>query len=91
MQVGQLAKQLVDIPNNLFNVNTHTNPKEYCSLVEGDHNIVVEMMEEEAEKGPDEEELQEENCEIIQQILPQKDEDPRVVILPVTIGGTNQK
>lgn len=65
MQVSQLAKQLVDIPNNSFSANTHTNPKEPFSLVEGDQNIFVEAMEEGAEERLDKEESHKKNCEII--------------------------
>lgn len=48
MQVGQLVKQLVDIPTNTFNVNTQINPNEKCSLVEDDRTIFFKVMEEES-------------------------------------------
>lgn len=59
-QVDQLAKQLIDIPNDTFSDNTQTNPKEHCSLFEVDQNIIVKDMEEEAEE-PEPKESQDEN------------------------------
>lgn len=70
-QVGQLDKQSVDIPNNIFNVKTLKNPNENCSVFKDDHNNVVEAVEDEAKEGLNEEESQEQNCETIQKTLPQ--------------------
>lgn len=85
MQVDQLAKQLVEILSPTFNSNTHTNLKENYNVVKNNLNVVIKVMEEEAEEGRKKEESQEKKCEIIQQTLPQKKLDHGVVILPITI------
>lgn len=71
-RVGQLAKQLVDTQQTHLVIPHKQIQKSIVFWLMVIKKIVVEAMEDEVEKGPDEEESQQENCEIIQQALPQR-------------------
>nr|KYP41458.1 hypothetical protein KK1_037185 [Cajanus cajan] len=62
VQVGQLAKQLVDMSEGPFSANTKTNPKEYCQAITTRSGKVVGSDVEVSEKNEKNE--KEENVEL---------------------------
>nr|KYP39436.1 hypothetical protein KK1_039244 [Cajanus cajan] len=59
IQMGQLAKQLAENSGGIFSANTHTNPKENCSVITTRGGKRVGVLEDEEEQQENEEEMNE--------------------------------